>query len=380
MANDIAGLIPKILTEAAVIFRNNSITANLVNRGYDGEFRKKGDTINVPSYIAPSVQDITAGRGNENTPSNVVSANVAVTLSEWKEVKIQFSDLELKQIEAGRPSEALETAVIALADYVDNFVLTGMGVSGYTTVGTAGSPFADPANLVDASVALGNSNVPKRDRYSMINPTVAGAFVKDTNLSEVNKAGSDEALRDAEVGRLYSFDNYETTNLSDFTGGTLSDGTSKDALVAANTAVGETSISFDETTLTGTLLKGDIFTIAGDTQTYVVTADAIAAANAITVSFSPALKIAADDGDAVTFQDNYTAAGLSFHKDAYIFGSAPVSIDFTGGNLVEMFTDPVSGITFTYEVERVGKSTEHSLSILFGGDVLKAEGIVRLLS
>jgi len=255
-----------------------------------------------------------------------------------------------------------------------------MGVKGYNTIGTAGTAFADPALLVDASVALGNENVPKRDRYAMINPTVAGGLIKDTNLIEVNKAGNDESLRDAEVGRLYSFDNYETNNLTDFVGGTLSDGSTKDALVASNAAIGATSITFDETTLTGTLVEGDIFVLVGDTQEYVVTADAVAATNAITVSFAPALKIATTDGVAVSFQADYTAAGLAFHKDAYIFGTAPVSIDFTGGNLVEMFTDPVSGITFTYEVERVGKSTEHSLSILYGGEVLKSEGIVRLLS
>jgi len=380
MSNDIAGLIPKILTEAAVIFRNNSITANLVNRGYDTEFKKQGDAINVPSYSSPSVQSITAGRGNENTSSNVVATNTTVTLSEWKEVKIGFSDLELKQIEEGRPSEALETAVIALADYVDAYVLEDIGISGYNTVGTVGAAFSNPANLVDASVIMGNEKVPKRDRFSMINPTVAGAFIKDTNLSEVNKLGSDESLRDAVVGRLYSFDNYETVNMTDFVGGTLSDGTSKDALVSATCAVGATSITFDETSLAGTLVEGDIFTKAGDTQEYVVTTGGTAATNAITVSFLPANKVSSSDGDAATFVDDYTAAGLSVHKDAYIFGTAPVKIDFTGGNLVESFTDPVSGITFTYEVERVGKTTEHSLSILFGGEVLKREGIVRLLS
>ena len=380
MANTITDLIPKILTEAAVIFRNNSITANMVNRGYDGDFRKKGDTINVPSYTSPSVQSITAGRGNENTPTDIVASNVSVTLSEWKEVKIQFSDKELKQIEEGRPSEALEKAVIALADHVDTYVLAQMGVKGYKTIGTAGSAFADPDLLSDSSVQLGLDNVPKRDRYSMINPTVAGAMAKHDDIRDVSKSGNDEALRDAEIGKIYSFDNYETNNLTDFTGGTLSDGSSKAALVAADAVVGATSISFDETTLTGTLVEGDIFTIAGDTQKYVVTTGGTAAANAITVSFTPALKIAADDGDAVSFQADYTSAGLAFHKDAYIFGTAPVDIGFTGGNLVEMFTDPVSGITFTYEVERVGKSTEHSLSILYGGEVLKTEGIVRLLS
>ena len=380
MAQDISGLVPKILTEAAVIFRNNSITANLVNRGYDGEFRKKGDTINVPSYSSPTVQDITAGRGNENTPSEVVSTNVSVQLSEWKEVKINFSDLELKKIEDGRPSEALQEAVIALADHVDSYVLAQICKKGFSTIGTVGSALSDPALMSDASVKLGNWKVPKRDRYAMLNPTVAGAFMKDAQMSDVSQAGSDESLRDAMLGKLYSFDNYETVNLTDFVGGTLSDGTSKDALVAATCAVGATSITFDETTLTGTLVEGDVFTKAGDSQEYVVTTGGTASGNSITVSFTPANKVAAADGDAVTFVDDYTAAGLAFHKDAYIFGTAPVAIDFTGGNLVEMFTDPVSGITFTYEVERVGKSTEHSLSILYGGEVLKEEGIVRLLS
>lgn len=380
MANTLTDLVPKILTEAAIIYRNNSITANLVNRGYDSEFRKQGDTINVPSFTAPSVQDITAGRGNENTPTNITGSNVSIQLTSWKEVKIQFTDLELKQIEEGRPSEALEKAVIALADYVDAFILNDMAKKGFSTAGTAGSAFSDPATLVDARTKMSMNNVPMRSRSVSINPTVAGAFIKDTNLSESDKFGGSEVLRDAIIGRLYGFDIAETNNLTNFVGGTLSNGTTKAALVAANTAVGATSIGLDAVSLSGTLVEGDIFTIAGDTQEYVVTTGGTAAANALTVSFQPALKIAATDGAVVTFVANYTAAGLAFHQDAYIFGSAPVKIDFPGGNIVESFTDPISGITFTYEVERVNKNTEHSLSILYGGQALKREGIVRLLS
>lgn len=381
MANTLTDLVPKILTEAAIVYRNNSITANLINRGYDTEFRKQGDTINVPSFTSPAVQNVTAGRGNENTPTDITGSNVAITLDAWKEVKIQFTDLELKKIEEGRPSEALEKAVIALADHVDTFILSDMAVKGYGAVGTAGSAFSDPATLVDARTLLGNNNVPMRNRNVSINPTVAGAFIKDTNLSESDKFGGSEVLKDAIIGRLYGFDIAETNNLTDFVGGTLSDGTNKAALVGtAGAAVGATSITLDETTLTGTVVEGDIFTIAGDTQQYVVTAGATAAANAITISFQPALKVATTDGDAVTFVVDYTAAGLAYQEDAYIFGSAPVKIDFSGGNIVESFTDPVSGITFTYEVERVNKNTEHSLSILYGGEALKREGIVRLLS
>ena len=289
MANSIEALIPKILTESAVIFRNNSVVANLVNRGYDANFKKKGDTINIPSYSAPSVQDVEAGRGNENTPDDVVATNTPVVLDQWKEVKIQFTDLDLKKIEDGRASEALEKAVIALVDHVDSFVLNNMILSSYSTAGTVGTAFTDPQTLVDGWIKMGNKNVPKRDRTAMVKPLVAGQFLKDDKLSDSSKFGGSEALRDAMIGKLYGFEVGETNNLNDFVGGTLSNGSSKAALVAANTAVGATSITFDEASLTGTLIKGDIFTIAGDTQEYVVTADATAAGNAITVSFSPAL-------------------------------------------------------------------------------------------
>jgi len=380
MANTLTDLVPKILTEAAIIYRNNSITANLVNRGFDTEFRRKGDTINVPSFTAPSVQDITPGRGNENTPSNIVASNVSVTLDKWKEVKIQFTDLELKKIEDGRPSEALEKAIISLVDYVDADILSNMAVKGYSTAGTAGAAFSDPATLVDARTKMSAKNVPMRMRSAAINPTVAGAFIKDTNLSDSSQFGGSEVLRDAVIGRLYGYDIVETNNLTDFVGGTLSNGTSKAATVTGANAVGVNSIAMSDTTLTGTVVEGDVFTIAGDTQEYVVTATATAATNAITVAFEPALQVATSGTEVVTFVVNYTAAGLAFQEDAYIFGSAPVQIDFTGGNMVESFTDPVSGITFTYEVERVNKNTEHSLSILYGGEALKREGIVRLLS
>lgn len=378
--NELSVLIPRILATAAIIFRNNSITANLVNRGYDAEFRKVGDTINVPTFSSPTVQDVVAGRGNENTASAVVATNTPVTLNQWKEVKIAFTDLDLKKIDEGRPSEALEKAVIALVDHVDSFVLNQMILSSYSTAGTVGVPFADPSKLVDGWVKMGDKNVPKRDRFAMVRPLVAGAFLKDDNLSDSSKFGTDEALKDAMIGRLYGFDIGETNNIIDFVGGTLSNGSTKAALVASNTAIGAKTITFDSPTLTGTLVKGDIFTVAGDTQEYVISANATASANSITVSFEPALVVAADDGDAVTFVANHTVAGIEFQKEGYIFGSAPVKIDFTGGNLVESFTDPLSGITFTYEVERVNKSTEHSLSILYGGNVLKSEALVRLLS
>jgi hypothetical protein len=101
-------------------------------------------------------------------------------------------------------------------------------------------------------------------------------------------------LREGTIKRALGFDWAVDGYLPTFTGGTLSNGTGKLALINdASVAVGDTSVPMDSGTLTGTLVVGDLFTVAGDDQQYVVTAAATASSNAIaSVSFSPAAKVA----------------------------------------------------------------------------------------
>ena len=87
--------------------------------------------------------------------------------------------------------------------------------------------------------------------------------------------------------------------------GTLSNGTGMLAKVNdATYTVGDFTVDIDDTSLTGTVVAGDIFTVAGDAQQYVVTAGATASGNAIAgMAFTPASKVAWADDAVITFFD-----------------------------------------------------------------------------
>ncbi|HEX7048656.1 MAG TPA: hypothetical protein VF188_00470 [Longimicrobiales bacterium] len=83
-------------------------------------------------------------------------------------------------------------------------------------------------------------------------------------------------------------------------------------LVMGAVAQGATTATFDGTPLTGVLLAGDRFTVAGDPQVYTVTQNAvigIPTANRVTVSFTPAVQVAGGwaDNAAVLFVSNSLA-------------------------------------------------------------------------
>ena len=379
MANNISKIIPLILTQALLDFRNNSVTANLVNRNFDDVFRKKGDTINIPNYNTGTVQDVVTGRGNEGTPSDVIANTVPVTLEHWKKIDIQLDDFELKKIEDGRVSEILQKQVIGLVDYVDSWLLLKLQESGYNIAGAVGSPI-DTNAFVDGGGFLSKENVPMRGRSAIVSVDTSNTLIKDQKIVELDKSGSPEALRDARVSRLFSFDLYNNNNLEDFSGGTLTNGTAKTADTATALVGGETTILLEDTTLTGTLVKGDVFSISGKDGYYVVTADTVASGNQISVNISPAIRESVTVGTACNFVADHINSGILLQEEAFVFATAPLVPSFTGGNIVETQTDPKSGISLTLEVERVNKTTIYSISILYGGNVIRPEGICRLVS
>jgi hypothetical protein len=59
--------------------------------------------------------------------------------------------------------------------------------------------------MVDARVALNKANVPMSDRYLVIGADLEGTFLKSDELHQVDKAGSDSALRDAVIGKIAGF-------------------------------------------------------------------------------------------------------------------------------------------------------------------------------
>lgn len=89
-------------------------------------------------------------------------------------------------------------------------------------------------------------------------------------------------------------------------------------LVQGAVAQSATSATFDAASLTGTLLAGDTFTVAGDAQEYTVVTGGAAASNEVAITFTPAVVPGAgwSDNAAVTVASNSIAQVVEWSADA----------------------------------------------------------------
>ena len=132
--------------------------------------------------------------------------------------------------------------------------------------------------------------------------------------------------------------------------------------------------------VTSALGAGDVFSVAGDSQTYVVvTAGALATNDQDITLFQPAAKVAWANDAAVTLRASHVI-NLGFHRDAFAFANAPFDDPALRGlgAIVESAVDPVSGLTLRLEVSREHKRTRFSYDILFGCALVRPELAVRL--
>lgn len=353
------------------------------DRDMQGTFH--GDTVVIPlpaEFTDSMVTSITPSN-TPPAPSNITPDFATVQLNNWKKVSYALTDREIDQLQMGTFTDQFDAAIDALARTIVTSVwanYTGI----YNATGTAGTtPFASNTAVAQtARKLLNKGGVPMENRSMILNFDADANAIGLGVFQQYLQKGDTETLREGMIKRALGFDWAIDGYLPTFTGGTLSNGTSKAALINdAAVAVGDTTVPMDSGTLTGTLVVGDIFTVAGDTQQYVVTANATASSNAIaSVAFDPPAKVAWADNAVVTFLASHDVAGIAMHKQAFAFASKPLDdVMFEGGSQLRQIPDPESGLTVCLEISRQYKQTVAEFSCLWGSTLARPECAVRLL-
>ena len=129
-------------------------------------------------------------------------------------------------------------------------------------------------------------------------------------------------------------------------------------------------------------LAGDIITIAGDDQTYVLTAAATqaSAATDVTLAFEPALKVALTGSEAITVKATHVV-NLAFHRDAFALAMRPLMAsvaDYQLGSRFISMQDPVTGLVLRLEVSRQHKQTRWAFDVLWGTQLVRPALACRL--
>jgi hypothetical protein len=322
----------------------------------------------VPSNIPPVPSDIRPQFGN-------------VVLSNWKKVSYALTDREVSFLQTGTFTDQFDAAVDALARNIIRSVWQNFK-SIYQAVGTAGvTPFATNINTIgDARRLLNLSGVPMDKRAMVLGFDADANAINLAIFQQYLQSGTTETLREAEIKRALGFDWAVDAYTPTFVGGTLSNGTAKVARMFGPQVPGSNATDVDSTTLAGTLVKGDIFTVGTDPQQYVVTSDTSASGNAIAFSYFPANTRLWVDDEVVTFLPDHAIAGLAMHPQAIAFASKPLdNVIFEGGSMIRQFSDAVSGLTVKLEISRQYQQTVAEFSCLWGSNILRPECAVRIL-
>ena len=367
-------LTPSVIArEALMILRNNLVFGSLVHRDYEQEFVSKiGDTITIRKPATFEAKEFNATNGID--VQSVTEGSVAITLDKHLDVSFEITakELTLDLDEFGQ--RVLTPAMQAFAQKIDEY-LAGLYVDIPYYAGTAGTTPSSAEDIANCGKVLNINKAPMTDRHLVLDPVAQAKLIVLDSFMEVDKAGTNEALRNANLGRLLGFDTYMDQNIKTHTKGTLSAGEGK-ILVKGAVAAGKTQAVFDSTTLTGTLKKGDIFLVDG--KPYVVTKDATAASNEIAVEFYPATTGNGFADDAEVNLLNSHTANLAFHRNAFALVTRPLALPM-GAPKAEYVSYDGLGIRVVQSYDINKKKDVISLDMLVGVKTLTPELACRLL-
>jgi hypothetical protein len=377
VANTITEVLPKLLAQGLLALRQNAVMPRLVNKSYSALAAQKGSVINVPipsaiaaRDVSPSVTLIT------NTDSAPTVAQV--TLDFWKAASFQLSDNDMVSAMDGVVPMQASEAIKSLANAVDAYIM-GKSVGFYGAAGTAGTtPFSGSLTVAGTARKLLNKQLAPMDfRYAVLDPDAESNLLLNTNVLQADQRGDTQAIREGAIGRTLGFEWAMDQNVTSFTPGT--GWVTGWALSTTSGAIGDSTLNLINATASGSIKVGDIFTVAGGTQQYVVTACVAASATvARTIAFYPPLVSAAGSG-AITVIATAYVANLAFHRDAFAWASRPLGDIPAAGNLFSSAVDPVSGIALRLEVSRQNKQTTFEYDILGGANVVRREYGVKIL-
>lgn len=372
--------------------------ASRVHRGYSPDATQKGDTINISRPGTFAVKDA------PGTAQDVNTTGISIKLDQWKEVKFQLSDKELAFTKEKIINDHIQPAAYALADNVDQ-QLSALYKDVYTVGGVPGHVPGSDASGVNSGLRaitrcrkMMNDNLIPDDnrRHWMIGSDAEEEFL---NLSIFNANGGSSSTTEDTIKRgflknVMNMELFTSYNVPAHATGNLK----ASANIVLNSAVNANDWQADPanrfsngygqaifkdsagSSLTGALKHGDVFTVAGDTQSYVVIEDVNAAGNTAVVKFYPAAKQNWAANAVVSIVPNHMNH-VAFHENAFALATAPLSEIGTNLGGCKVATVNHSGLALRarlwYDADY--STVRVALDILFGIKTLQPELAVRYL-
>jgi len=393
--------IDMITRKSLEIFENELVLTRNVNRQYDESFAKSGAKIGATLRARlPDRVLVTDGAALQVQDDN--EQFVPITVSSQKHVGVNFTSAELTLSLDEFADRVLKPRISQLAASVDSDV-ANVFRSAYQSVGTPGTTPTTSLVLLQGQQKLNEMAVPMASRYATVNPAanaglvegLKGLFNPGSTVSRQFKSGmmGEGVLGYDEINMSQSIKSFTTGTR----GVTL-------AVNGAVTASGATTLAIDGGSGSATILRGEVFNIAGvfsvnpqtrestgTLQDFVVTADATASAGAwATVNVSPPMfgpdhplatvSALPADNAVVTVRGAASTVfpqNLVYQKDAIAFVSADLILP-EGVDMAARATHNGISMRIVRDYDINNDRMPCRIDVLYGYSLLRGEGVVRL--
>lgn len=379
MSNTLTGLIPTIANSLDVVSRELIGFIPNVQRDATAQSGAVGQVVRSPVVPAAALEDITPGANPADSGDQTIG----------------FTDLSITKSKAYPIRWTGEEQLSLTKDGVINVVLRDQFAQGFRTLanaveadlgglysgasrayGTAGTtPFGsadDMTDLAEVNRVLDENGAPQSGRVMIVGSAARAKLEgKQSQLFKVNEAGDAGAmLRNRQMRMLHGFVMGTSSGIASHT-----KGTGASILVNGTPAVGATTIAADGGS--GTILAGDVVTIAGDANKYIV---ATALAGGSFTIAAPGLRAAPADNAAIAVGANYTG-NMAFSQNAALLAARTPAMPEGGDEATDVTTvqDPVSGLVFQVAMYKEYRRIKYEIGLSWGVKMVKPEHAALLL-
>lgn len=367
MANTLTGLIPDIYQALDVVSREMVGFIPAVTLDASAERAALNQNIRIPITPAATASDVTPGQLPPDDGDQTILNNPLI-ITKSRMVPFRWTGEEQKGVNTGVGYQLIRQSQIAQAirtlvnevevDCASQFI-NASRVQG--TPGTA--PFAtdlsDPAQILKI---LKDNGAPQGDLQLVID-TTAGAKVRSlAQLTKANEAGTVALREQGVLLDIHGFKLRESAGINQVAAST-------GAAYVLNGAHAKGATTINVQTGTGTILAGEVVTIAG--LKYI--AATVLAAGSFTIG-GPGLRAAVAGGQAVTVNTTAWTPNLAFSRSNFILATRTPALPEEGDSAEDrtIITDPISGMAFEFAMYTQYRRVRYEVSLAWGKVMTKA--------
>ena len=369
--------IDMIAREALMLLRSTLVGARLMDRRYEATWsgdEEIGDTIRIRRRGVGTVREFTSSI----TVDDITETKVDLTLEKHYDVSFGVTSKQWTLDIGSFSEQLLAPNVLALAEKVDTYAISKMQDLPYIGGPSETTPSALPttvAHLAAIDRRLNALKTPMGGRVQLVSPEYKEALLSIDSFVEADKRGDGgTALEEARMGRLMALEHFMDQNVD--SGTTITTGTQTSMNVDGAVVAGATSIAYDGGAVAaGTLVVGDIVSIAGYGDAVVATADTASSGAGTLVIKEPVKNGGIANNSVITVYDGGGNTrkfhGAAFHPRAFAFASVPLAIPPEAEGAMVNFEGLAVRAIRDYDITT--KKSTISLDVLVGAQMIDGE-------